>query len=339
MREPAFWWKQGSGTLLVPLAGLYGAAAAWRMHADGQRAGVPVVCLGNLTVGGAGKTPTALAIAGFLASAGEQPAFLTRGYGGRLAGPLLVEPARHHAAEVGDEPLLLARAAPTIVARERVAGAALAVKCRAGAVVMDDGFQNPSLTKDFSVLVLDGRRGVGNGCVVPAGPLRAPVIVQLERAQALIVVGPALDSAKTVANVARAQGIPVFAARLEPDAGALATLRGKRVLAFAGIGDPERFFATLAAAGIAVAAKRGFADHHRYTEPEARTLCEAADRDGLTLVTTEKDQARLAGESHLVTLAQRVHPLPVALKLEDEVRFKSLLLQHIAAARQWIANG
>jgi tetraacyldisaccharide 4'-kinase len=335
MREPAFWWRKPGLTagLLAPLALIYGAIAGARLAQAGGRAQRPVVCVGNFIVGGAGKTPMALAVAHLLAAARERPAFLCRGYGGRLAGPLRVDPARHRAQDVGDEPLLLARAAETIVAKARVAGAALAVSGGASVVVMDDGFQNPSLVKDFSVLVVDAVRGVGNGRVIPAGPLRAPLAAQLARTDALVVIGTGSAAAEVLA-AARAQSIPVFAAKLEPDAGSLAALRGKRVLAFAGIGDPEKFFATLREAGVAVAATRGFADHHRYTAAEARELSEAADRDALVPVTTEKDYARLAAEADLARLAARARVLSVRLVFDDEARFNSLLLERVAAARR-----
>ena len=213
---------------------------------NGVSAGVPVVCIGNPTVGGAGKTPAALTVARMLAADGETPVFLTRGYGGRLAGPVRVDPLQHRAADVGDEPLLLARAHATVVARDRVARARRRRWRRAPSViVMDDGFQNPSLAKDFSVLVVDGRRGIGNGRTIPAGPLRAPLGAQLDRAQALIVVGE--GAAASVMDEARKRALPVFGARLAPDAAFIASLAGKRVLAFAGIGDPEKFFATLRA--------------------------------------------------------------------------------------------
>jgi tetraacyldisaccharide 4'-kinase len=335
MREPAFWWREGGAAarLLAPLAAIYGAVAGWRLGRVGVRAGAPVVCIGNLTVGGAGKTPTALAVARMLTAAGERPAFLSRGYGGALAGPLLVDPVRQRAAHVGDEPLLLARAAPTIVARDRVAGARMAVLAGAGVIVMDDGFQNASLIKDFSVLVVDARRAIGNARVIPAGPLRAPLSAQLARAHALVVVGMSARVAALVAD-ARARNIPIFSARLAPDASFIAALGHGRVLAFAGIGDPEKFFATLAEAGVAVAATRSFPDHHRYTRAEAEALCDDADRDGLALVTTEKDLARLAGDDAMTKLAAYAHALPVTLAFEDEGRFKSLLLERLAAARR-----
>jgi tetraacyldisaccharide 4'-kinase len=292
---------------------------------------VPVVCIGNLTVGGAGKTPTALALARMLAAAGERPVFLSRGYGGTLAGPLRVDPVHHRAFEVGDEPLLLARTAPTIVARDRVKGASMVAG--PAVIVMDDGFQNPSLAKDFSVLVIDARRGIGNGRVIPAGPLRAPLDAQLARAHALVVAGACSGDPDVVAQ-ARARGIAIFAARLEPDAGVIATLGGGRVLAFAGIGDPQKFFASLVEAGITVASARSFPDHHRYTRVEARALCEEADREGLALVTTEKDLARLTGDEEGALLAVRARALPVTLVVEQAEKLKSLLLERIAEARK-----
>ena len=197
---------------------------------------------------------------------------------------------------------------------------------------MDDGFHNPSLAKDFSVLVVDARRGIGNGRVIPAGPLRAPLDAQLARAHALVVVGTS-SRAAAVAAAARARNIPVLPARLRPDAGFIAGLGGDRVLAFAGIGDPEKFFLTLADAGVSVAARRSFPDHHRYTRPDAKALCEEADRAGLVLVTTEKDLARLGGDDEARKLAAHARALPVTLAFEDEERFKSLLLERLAAAR------
>jgi tetraacyldisaccharide 4'-kinase len=333
MREPSFWWREAglASALLAPLAAIYGAVAQARLRGRGRQAGAPVVCIGNLTVGGAGKTPTALAVARMLAAMGERPVFLSRGYGGAFAGPLMVDRARHRAQDVGDEPLLLARTAPTIVARDRVKGAGIAAG--ASVLVMDDGFHNPSLAKDFSVLVVDARRGIGNGRVIPAGPLRAPLDAQLARAHAMVVVGTSLR-ASAIAGTACAHNIPVSQAHLQADAGFIAGLGRSRVLAFAGIGDPEKFFATLAEAGVAVAATRSFPDHHRYTRAEAEALCDDADRDGLALVTTEKDLARLAGDDAMTKLAAHAHALPVTLAFEDEDRFKSLLLERLAAARR-----
>ena len=231
MREPPFWWRATGieAHVLAPAAAIYGAVAARRLRRSGRRSGAPVVCIGNPTVGGAGKTPTVMAVARMLAAVGERPVLLSRGYGGRLHGPLQVDPLRHRAADVGDEPLLLARVAPTIVSRDRVAGAAVAEAANAGIIVMDDGFQNPALAKDFSVLVVDGRRGIGNARVIPAGPLRAPLDAQLDRAHAIFTVGPITGAAAIVAK-AQARRLPVFQARLEPDAGFIAALGRRRVM-------------------------------------------------------------------------------------------------------------
>jgi tetraacyldisaccharide 4'-kinase len=335
MREPEFWWgaPRTAARLLMPLAAVYGAVAAWRLGWGGHRLTAPVFCIGNLTVGGAGKTPTALTVARMLTAAGERPIFLTRGYGGTLAGPLQVDPARHRASEVGDEPLLLARVAPTIVGRDRVAGGKMAVADGASVIVMDDGFQNPGLDKDFSVLVVDARRGIGNGLVIPAGPLRAPVAAQLARAQAIVVVGIS-TSDKQIEREARVFKLPIFGARLQPEAGAAAALAGRQVLAFAGIADPDKFFATLADAGAEVVAKRRFPDHHRYTPAEAKALCEDADHAGLILVTTQKDIARLTGEDRPAALVARSQALPVTLVFDDEVGFKRLLIESLVAAKE-----
>ena len=335
MRDPPFWWRKAglAARLLAPVAAVYGAIATARLVRTGQRAGRPVICIGNFTVGGAGKTPTALAVARMLVAAGAQPVFLSRGYGGSDAGPLQVDPARHRAGDVGDEPLLLARTAPAIVARDRVAGAAAAIRAGADVIVMDDGFQNPALEKDLSILVVDGGRGVGNGKVFPAGPLRAPLDVQLARTQALVVIGAASSRATDVVEAARTRKIPVFAAELVPDPGSIAALRRDRVLAFAGIGDPEKFFRTLSAAGIAVAACRSFPDHHRYTGVEALRLRSEAEGAGLALVTTEKDLARLAGDQALADLAAHTRALPVSLVFQDEEKLGSLLRQRLAAAQ------
>jgi tetraacyldisaccharide 4'-kinase len=326
MREPAFWWREPglAARLLAPLGALYGAIAARRMRQPGQRARARVVCIGNLTVGGAGKTPTAIATAQLLREAGASPVFLTRGYGGRIAGPVVVAPT-HTAADVGDEPLLLARVAPTVVAHDRVAGAAVAIAAGADTIVMDDGFQNPSLDKDLSVLVVDGRRGIGNGRVNPAGPLRAPLMAQLARAHALLVVGEAGWSARGVSAAAQAGRAALLTGRLVPDPAAVAALRGAQVLAFAGIADPEKFFATLRDAGIDVAATQRFADHRCFSPDEADDLIARADQSRLTLVTTEKDLARMTGDPALAKLAARCKTLPVTLELDKASALRDLL--------------
>lgn len=326
MREPAFWWQPGTGALLSPLAGIYGAAAALRMRATGQSVGVPVICLGNLTVGGAGKTPAALAVAHILLAGHQRPFFLSRGYGGQWPGPVRVEPSVHSAANVGDEPLLLARLAPTIVARDRLKGAEAARRAGATVIVMDDGFQNPALAKQLAILLVDGRRGIGNGRVIPAGPLRAPLETQMAHAQALIFVGPPTNLA-AVAERARRYNAAIFHGRLEPDRQSVAALAGRKVLAFAGIGDPEKFFLTLTQAGIAIGDRATFPDHHPYTAAEAQSLIARADAANLVLITTEKDLARLNGDARLSALAARANALPVRLVIDEAEAFRDLILK------------
>lgn len=330
MREPSFWWRPAGLTagLLSPLAAIYGSVAARRMARPGRARGIPVLCVGNLTVGGSGKTPAALAAAELLRAVGRRPFFLVRGYGGRLKGPVRVDPAVHTAADVGDEPLLLARAAPTIVARDRVAGVDAAKLADAESIVMDDGLQNPSLHKDLTILVIDGKRGIGNGSVFPAGPLRAPVEAQFDHVHAVLVVGEPVEALPVLTH-AFARKLPVFHGRLEPDAQALAALRGHPVLAFAGIGDPEKFFATLRGAGIDVRVAVPFPDHHRYRRAEARDLIARAERDGLVPVTTEKDSVRLAGQDDIAALAGVARTLPVKLVVTEAEAFRDLVLGRV----------
>ncbi len=327
-REPDFWWRPGTGSLLVPFAAIYGAVAALRMQTSGQKAGVPVVCLGNLTIGGAGKTPAAIAVAQLLHAASERPFFLSRGYGGELTGPVRVNPAIHRARQVGDEPLLLTRLAPTIVARDRFAGAKFAHFAGASVIVMDDGLQNSALAKDLTIIVVDGRRGIGNGHIIPAGPMRAPLGLQLDHAQALIVVG-APDAAAFVLDRAQRRGMAVFHGRLDPDRSVIAAIGRRKTLAFAGIGDPEKFFATLTAAGVDVAERASFADHHPYTAAQARDLIARAQAKGLMLVTTEKDLMRIAGEPQLDALAARTSALPVRLVIEERDLFRQMVLKAV----------
>ncbi|HWP27288.1 MAG TPA: tetraacyldisaccharide 4'-kinase [Xanthobacteraceae bacterium] len=326
MHEPAFWWQPGSvaETLLAPLAVAYGALAGARLALPGRAAGVPVICVGNFTVGGAGKTPTALAIGRLLIAAGRRPFFLSRGYGGRLAGPVLVD-AKHRAADVGDEPLLLARIAPTIVARNRAAGAEAARLAGAEVIVMDDGFQNPSLVKDFSLLVVDGRRGVGNGSVLPAGPLRAPLASQLARAHAVLVVG-AVSGAEPVVVAARSRGLPIFHGRLVADAKALDRIREHKVFAFAGIADPDKFFATLEDARIDIQLRYAFPDHHPYRGADILALLARAEHEGLVLVTTEKDFVRLSGVPDAGPLLEVLRVIPVTLAVDEAEEFQKTIL-------------
>jgi tetraacyldisaccharide 4'-kinase len=330
MREPSFWWRKAglAAGLLAPAAFCYGAITARRMARSGAQPGLPVLCVGNFTHGGTGKTPTVMTLASLLQDAGERPYCLSRGYGGSLAGPKQVDAHADHAAQVGDEALLLARVAPTIVARDRVAGAAAARAAGATVVIMDDGLQNPSLAKDFTIAVIDGRRGIGNARVFPAGPLRAPLEAQFARTDALLVVGENGGTSDVVA-AAGARGVPVLHGRLVPDTGVAATFKGRKVLAFAGIGDPEKFFSSVAEAGIDIGQVVPFPDHHRYTAEEAAALIMQAEHGGLALLTTEKDHARMTGESLLDALRTRAHVLAVTLRLDETDELRRLVLAKV----------
>jgi tetraacyldisaccharide 4'-kinase len=330
MRAPAFWAEPRPSLparLLRPAAAVYGAIAGWRMGRKGERAALPVICVGNLTVGGAGKTPAALALARLLGELGERPAFLTRGYGGRLAGPVRVDPLGHGPADVGDEPLLLARAAPTIVSRNRPAGARACAEAGATAIVMDDGLQNPSLRKDLAVAVVDGAAGVGNGRCVPAGPLRAPLAAQWPVIDAVVVMSDGAPGEEIAAQAAD-RGKQVFRARLEPDAGAAARIRGAQVLAFAGIGRPGKFFRTLESCGAMLGRARAFPDHHPYRGPEIAALIREAEQAGLVPVTTEKDLVRIAATE--AGLVARIVALPVVTSFAEEEQIRMLLASVLA---------
>ncbi|TMH33285.1 MAG: tetraacyldisaccharide 4'-kinase [Betaproteobacteria bacterium] len=324
MREPAFWYRPSSwiSIVLSPLGALYGLISAQRLQHEGFDAGIPVLCVGSYHHGGAGKTPTVLALAKLLRELGET-------YGGRLRGPIMVDPARHGAADVGDEPLMLARTVPVAVARDRIDGVALARSQRASVILLDDGFQNPTITKDASLIVIDGERGLGNACVFPAGPLRAPLAPQLARTDALIVVGDG-NAAKAVAADIAARGKPVLSAHLKPEDVSVAALRGKRVLAFAGIGDPNRFFRTLRASGIDVVRERAFPDHHPFSKSEIENLTAEAKGDVLTLVTTEKDLARLRGSEG----AEEIVPFAVTLEFDGATQLRNFLSERLFKARE-----
>jgi tetraacyldisaccharide 4'-kinase len=321
MRPPDFWQAGGNpwpGRLLAPLGAVYGAATVLRRwRATPYRAAVPVLVAGGLTLGGAGKTPLALALAERLAE--HAPHFLSRGYGGSLAGPLRVDPARHGAEEVGDEPLLLAASRPTWMARDRAAGARAAVEGGAGLLILDDGFQNPTLAKDLAFVAIDGEGGIGNGRVFPAGPLREPIAAALARAGAVIRIG------EDRTGIARLVGgrCPLLAARLQP-ASDSAALAGRRVLAFCGIARPAKFLASLSAVGAEIAASRAFPDHHPYSAAEiAGLLADAARLDALP-VTTAKDRVRLPPD-----LRGRVQVLAVNLVFDDPATLNRLLCAHL----------
>jgi tetraacyldisaccharide 4'-kinase len=338
--EPAWWYRASGGVVplcLAPLAGLYGWAAQARFaRAVPYRSSLPVLCVGNLTAGGTGKTPLVLHLCRHLAAAGLRPAALTRGYGGRHRAPHWVGP-RDGAVQVGDEALLLARAAPTLVARERGAGArAVEEAATADVIVMDDGLQNPQLAKDLSLAVVDGARGLGNGRVMPAGPLRAPLAFQLGLIDAIVVNEAAVGAGARVAEALqqRFDG-PVLRATTVA-AGDAAWLKGARVVAWAGIGAPQRFFSMLASLGAEVAAAVPFRDHQPLAEADARRLLDLAAAFRARLVSTEKDLARLGpGIGALAELAAATRPLPIALDFppSDADRLAALVESAIQSRR------
>lgn len=296
LRAPRFWWRAEPtllARLLQPLGFVYGLITLRRMRQPGTEAGLPVVCIGNFIAGGAGKTPTAIALARLLEERGQKPFVLMRGYGGRLTGPVEVDPDRHRAADVGDEPLLMARHARTVIARDRVAGARLARGLGASIVVMDDGLQNPSLVKHLKLAVVDGTSGAGNGLCLPAGPLRAPLAEQMSETNAVIVIGPG-TAGEQVAAAARAQNKPVLRALLKPAYAAVEQLGGQRVVALSGIGRPEKFAATLREAGASIVAEQVHGDHHAYGPADITAALAEARRHGALVATTEKDWTKLA---------------------------------------------
>lgn len=335
MREPGFWYRPASfkSHMLRPLAALYSAVAARRLRRKGLKAGIPVLCVGNYHGGGAGKTPAVLALAKLLGELGETPVVLTRGYRGRLRGPVRVDGARHGAADVGDEPLMLSQSVPVVVSRDRADGVALAKSLGATVILMDDGFQNPAVAKDASLIVIDSVRGVGNARVMPAGPLRAPLAEQIARTDALVVIGEE-HAADGVAVTIASQGKPVLRARFKPEEASLSALRGKRALAFAGIGDPARFFKTLRDSGVDVASTRAFGDHHPLTPDEAASLVAEANGGGLTLVTTEKDIARLRNADGLPDWARAIVPFRVTLEFDDAAALRKFVTAALFKARE-----
>jgi tetraacyldisaccharide 4'-kinase len=317
MRPPEFWRADASGRdsalvlrgLLTPVSWAYAWAAAQKIATTRPRhAPVPVICVGNLTVGGAGKTPITRALRSKL---GPHAHTLSRGYGGRVEGPLRVTPDMD-AREVGDEPLLHAADGPAWIARDRVAGAMAAAHAGAHVIIMDDGFQNPALAKDVSIVAVDAGFGIGNGQVFPAGPLRERLHAGLHRADAIVLIGEAAERPRWLERFQR----PVLHAHLAPTGDAP---RGK-LIAFAGLARPEKFFDTLEAMDADVEEAIPFADHHVYSDDDLAMLAQMAEERGATLITTEKDAVRLAP-----AWRARVAVLPVAARFSDEAALDALL--------------
>lgn len=296
MRAPAFWWRRTGwqALLLSPAAALYGAIAAGRLRGEGQRPPMPVICVGNFVAGGAGKTPTAIALAEIARSGGLAPVFVTRGYGGFIPGPVWVDPSWQTPGHVGDEAMLLAAVAPTVVSRKRPAAFPLLKASGADLCIMDDGFQNPSVLKTLSLVVVDAAVGVGNGWSLPAGPLRAPLTAQMQRANAIVLIGEGSGAGPIVRAASRAAK-PILRARLVPKNPE--DVAGRRVLAFSGIGRPEKFHESLRRAGAEVVDHVAFPDHHPFSTEDARLVLKRALAADLLPVTTEKDYVRLASGS------------------------------------------
>ncbi|NKB22224.1 MAG: tetraacyldisaccharide 4'-kinase [Alphaproteobacteria bacterium] len=317
MRAPEFWHVPSkTGRILSPLSLLWRSGTALRDLTTGKpwAASIPIVCIGNLTAGGAGKTPLAIDLARALLANRQNPHLLSRGYGSSLSGPILVDPKIHDASDVGDEPLLLAEAAPTWISRDRVAGAKQAIENGANLIIMDDGFQNPTLAKSFSILAIDGGYGFGNGRVIPAGPLRETVTSGLARSDAAVIIGEDIyDIAKTIGDAC-----PVFRARIvaipDPD------LTDKKVFAFAGIARPSKFYATLQEMNCDIVGSRNFPDHHKFDAEEVIKICDHASQLGAIPVTTEKDYVRLPEEAH--ALIKSVH---ISLEWEEANAHERLL--------------
>jgi tetraacyldisaccharide 4'-kinase len=329
MRPPSFWSTdagRSSGALtralLSPLGWIYAGLTARRLRTTQPApAPVPVICIGNLTVGGVGKTPVALTVLDAAKRLGRMPAALSRGHGGRLRGPLRVEPGVHGARDVGDEPLLLARAAAAYIDADRVGGARLAAADGADLIVMDDGHQNPKLEKTLSVVVVDSVTGWGPGQILPAGPLREPVEAGLSRADAVIVMTPSSQDNADYARLGLEDlQIPVLKAWLEPDT---APPSGP-LLAFAGIGRPQKFYDALSAHGAELAETASFPDHHVFTRAEIDHLADLAESYGATLVTTEKDWVRLPGD-----VQGSVASWPVRARFAEPARLDALIEQAV----------
>ncbi len=334
-RAPKFWSRRNHplGKMLAPLGWLYGLGVRGRFALTKPfRSGLPVICVGNFTMGGGGKTPLALEMARLLTEQGYRPVFLTRGYGGGIDGPHLVDVKADNAQMVGDEALLLARVAPVVVCADRPAGARFIERMQSDVIVMDDGFQNPTLCKDLNIVVVDEIQGVGNGGVFPAGPLRASLHFQLARTDVLVIAGPSATPGTRISGdipdiKERFEG-PVFRSDLRV-LGKAGELEGRRVMAVTGIARPDKFFASLQEVGAIVVQMHDFPDHHFFSEQEADNLLSLSKTDEAAIIMTRKDWVRLPANGQRGRLRERALVLDVAAGLDRPEDFLSLLQRSI----------